>query len=80
MQRRQAYTGTLGYGTNRLFSCFVIRFTFKHFWPSLSFHLQIWTEHNMPIGKSEIVLKVQKCIPSFRQKKNFSALTVQAIS
>lgn len=28
------------------------------------FHLQIWTENHMPIGKSEIVLKVQKCIPS----------------
>lgn len=42
----------------------------------------------MPIGKSEIVLKVQKCIPSrvgvHPDKKvvrrNFSALTVQAIS
>lgn len=42
----------------------------------------------MPIGKSEIVLKVQKCIPSrdgiHPDKKvvhsDFSALTVQAIS
>lgn len=80
-QHKGIHTGTQRYNTNCLFACFVtpfyiqIFFVVVFFYRAFHFHLQVFEQkNNMPIGKSEIVLKVQKCISlkrrySSRQKK-----------
>lgn len=73
------------------YSFFTFRYFFVFFFflfRAFHFTCRFEKKNNMPIGKSEIVLKVQKCIPSRvgvrpdekAVHRNFSELTVRAIS